>query len=425
MAHMGPASAPHGSVDALLEEVKKAPAYQRDDGTNCSRCNCLNFLMCFQVRERILCATCYEPGGVLYRVDGGHDAVPKIGRLQAALRWYASGTAPGSIGDFEGDAASVLRPSVFQGVCPSYPSVSSATIAQQIDLLNEDVREKARKQVGARVASGKAVVRAVGVSAAASSAPASAPAKKRKDLVRQQSSEKEDQPTVRPYMQSTMVYPGGAVCAPDDPDPSSPGWSDVALFIQLVVLMRRCFGCMWWPKHPITSVYDSTLMLLGAYGTGTGLHVDWSEAVNLALAIDGQFGVLATWLFISPLVIAELDEFLRADTRFKARFPNGLKGSGDVALNPEDMTAIKGRFPPGCVYVVEQSAGMCVRVPPGWIHAVWNCKPCLKLAFDFYVTSHFRFYQLSHANTAPFFTNAPDYMGWMQVAYDELAVSAN
>ncbi len=50
--------------------------------------------------------------------------------------------------------------------------------------------------------------------------------------------------------------------------------------------------------------------------------------------------------------------------------------------------------------------------------------PCLKLAFDFYVPSHFRLYQLSHVNTAPYMTNAPDYMGWMHVAYDELVAAA-
>ncbi len=157
---MGSAAHHYGSIHTLLDYVKRAPQYPRDDGINCTRCNCLHSLMCFQVEESALCASCYGGGGTLYSLESD---VKRVTRFQSALRWYATGTAPWSIGDYEGDAASIPPPSVFQGVCVSYPSVSSATVAKQIDLLDE--REGVAQRVAAKAATGDAIVKAVGCAA--------------------------------------------------------------------------------------------------------------------------------------------------------------------------------------------------------------------------------------------------------------------
>jgi hypothetical protein len=33
-------------------------------------------------------------------------------------------------------------------------------------------------------------------------------------------------------------------------------------------------------------------MMLGAMEAGTGIHMDWGNGINLALALDGSFGTL-------------------------------------------------------------------------------------------------------------------------------------
>ena len=186
--------------------------------------------------------------------------------------------------------------------------------------------------------------------------------------------------------------------------------------MQLVMLLRSCLRLTWWPRNNFTNFYTTSVMFVGALRTGTGLHVDRTQAVNLALAISGQYGVLAIWLFVSPVVTAELDKLLRTDA-FKKRFPNGLKNSG-VLLSEDDMRFIVEKFP-GQAFIVEQCAGVCVLVPPGWIHAVFNKQSCLKLAFDSYVVSNFIKYHLSSVNAAAYFNNQPDYMCWVNAACSE------
>ena len=66
----------------------------------------------------------------------------------------------------------------------------------------------------------------------------------------------------------------------------------------------------WWPRKTAnarTDIFKSTLLLLGAAGSGTGLHIDWTEALNLALAIDCSPGLcLALWLLILPTAVEEV-----------------------------------------------------------------------------------------------------------------------
>jgi hypothetical protein len=139
---------------------------------------------------------------------------------------------------------------------------------------------------------------------------------------------------------------------------------------------------------------------------GTGMHVDWSSAVNLAVDLspphDQQRLPVAMWLFIPPTdeAIAAVNSVIRADPDGLGRAcPNGLglpadpdflRGSADKqhnmrVLTPEQMQRIADS-PEAAehgVHIVQQHSWDEVTVPPGWIHAVVNLRPCIKFAFDY------------------------------------------
>lgn len=225
----------------------------------------------------------------------------------------------------------------------------------------------------------------------------------------------------------------------------------------LLMRMRSAniFGDDWWPSGLVdTDQFRSALVLLGSGGMGSAVHVDWSEAINLALAITGCWNeglALALWMFVKPSAMAELEELMKASSaglaaatanlkgkkaveatqkfaaaaRKKAAkgeglsklYPEGLQTGMIPAFTEADMRYIAKVMGPDKVQLVEQHAGEVVRVRVGWGHAVVNLQPCIKVAYDRYLSANFPRYAVSHAMTAPMFglNNAQDYTGWTVV----------
>lgn len=155
-------------------------------------------------------------------------------------------------------------------------------------------------------------------------------------------------------------------------------------------------------------IYNSTLILLGVTGSKTGLHLDWTEAFNIAFEF-GQPGTLAVWVLFHPSIVGELDAWLKAHGR-----PHGLATAGKAHLSTEEMETLRGVFGEKMV-VLEQKGGDMVFVPPGWVHQVTNLQPCLKVAWDTYDARHYEQYCLLHRRIAcKYFgsTMADDYMSF-------------
>ena len=192
-----------------------------------------------------------------------------------------------------------------------------------------------------------------------------------------------------------------------------------------LMMRMRCaniFVNEWWPTNLIdTDQFRSALVLLGKHGMGTAIHVDWSEAINLALAITGMCDTdkaLALWMFVRPSAMKELQELMMAKVNgLSSKYPEGFKTANLPMFTVADMQHIFRTMGKDKVHLVEQHAGEVVRVCAGWGHAVVNLQPCIKIAYDRYVEANFPNYAISHALSAPLFGDriAPDYAAWTEV----------
>ena len=189
---------------------------------------------------------------------------------------------------------------------------------------------------------------------------------------------------------------------------------------------RELFGVdQWWPVEMDTDAFRSTLMLIGNVGMGTRIHVDWTEAINLALGIASRWDdkmAVALWMFVRPNAMRELDTLLKQWASapdkggLSATFPLGLCTPNMPIFTEADMRRMKGHMGDK-VMLVEQRAGQVVRAMAGWGHAVVNLQPCIKIAYDMFVVDNFPSYAIAHAMTARLFKNncIHDYTSWAKV----------
>jgi hypothetical protein len=167
----------------------------------------------------------------------------------------------------------------------------------------------------------------------------------------------------------------------------------------------------------VTDSARSSLILLGGPKTGTGLHVDWTEAFNIAFSVGDAptMAVLAVWVFLHPAVAQAAHDWLKQNG-----WQDGLAAKVRLeGASQEQFTQHLEQKQPGSVLVIEQRAGEMIRVVPGWIHQVSNLQPSLKLAFEVYDVNHFHAYGLlMHRIASPLFGKAMprDYMGVNGVA---------
>jgi hypothetical protein len=208
------------------------------------------------------------------------------------------------------------------------------------------------------------------------------------------------------------------------------------LFRSVYVYKAAC----WWPDELVsgTSLGLNTLWLLGGLNTMTRLHVDRTEAWNVAFAISGHSrqpeAPLAYWLFVAPAVVgAWLDPYLKQGQELPSGkvYSAGVgitesgTGKSDILLTHQDMLRIQADYnlarmgrpdlPESGVLVMEQRHGQIMFVPPGWAHAVVNVQPCIKVARDLYNSMHFPLYAIV-ARSSLRYLFSEDYMNLPTVA---------
>jgi hypothetical protein len=170
-----------------------------------------------------------------------------------------------------------------------------------------------------------------------------------------------------------------------------------SLRLALAVVLRESARLL----QRVTDTASNTLILLASgRAQWTGLHMDRTEAVNVAFAVVGKHGddirgVLAVWIFISPTALELLETFLK-NNRHKNKslmwridqdpllLVEGQRGywfhgppdkQGRVgrpylteAGVAEFQEAAAAAGHPDWVVEVLQRHGEVVCVPPGWMH---------------------------------------------------------
>ncbi|KAK9804726.1 hypothetical protein WJX72_002310 [[Myrmecia] bisecta] len=111
----------------------------------------------------------------------------------------------------------------------------------------------------------------------------------------------------------------------------------------------------------VTDDTRTVLVLIGGARVWTRFHVDWTEAHNTAWGLDGRA------LGVGP------------DGRMRVR-------------------------------IVRRFEGQQVIVAPGWMHVVFNQRPCIKIAYDFWRPANFQLYMRLWRELSVLTDAAPDYM---------------
>lgn len=156
----------------------------------------------------------------------------------------------------------------------------------------------------------------------------------------------------------------------------------------------------------VGNLSSTTLMLFGAKGTGTGVHMDRAAAINVLIDIKESplraNTVYARWTFFHPRLVPRLAAWMQRHP--SELWPEGLCSRPAPRLAEADVTAFKRSLSPEearLVVTVSQTAEKRVmRVPTGWPHMVENVEACAKMAWDILISSSAR----QHVETARLFS---------------------
>lgn len=185
-------------------------------------------------------------------------------------------------------------------------------------------------------------------------------------------------------------------------------------FAQDIFNIRRSYPSgMLAAGHGMLDMWRSTLILVGDKYAYTGIHVDWTEAHNVAYGVGDfdQNKPVAEWMFISPQFLSAAENFFKGEAEF-------IFLEKQVHLTGAKQQAFIHAMPRNSVIVLQQYAGDRIYVPPGWPHQVTNFQTCIKVAFDVFDPPNFvKYAQLQKQCIQPFFATsmAPDYMGFNSV----------
>lgn len=186
--------------------------------------------------------------------------------------------------------------------------------------------------------------------------------------------------------------------------------SNVAKFVTKLVHVKDVLNKTWPDtafQHAYTIAKHMLFVCLVIGQGGTGLHVDLSPGVNVAFALSSKkrqadADKLACWLFFKPSKrgIEAIKQVMASEARFNNhRFmapPLVHKGKHVwrgmdeeiKAMNcffhtlaPEDMHLLEVKCPQ-YVFTIIQKHGDVLRFGAGFMHAVYNMQPNIKVAFD-------------------------------------------
>lgn len=160
-----------------------------------------------------------------------------------------------------------------------------------------------------------------------------------------------------------------------------------------IVLKWRLLDLKEWTEasEGLTDIKLSTLIMRGGKGSGTGFHIDASEAMNVAFPIsDDELKAprfIAMWYFVHIDKIKELDSFLTS--KAGGSFPYGLNPDPETTIRPDITPArfelLKKMFNSKeaiFCFQIEQFSGDLIKVPAGWCHCVANYTDHVKIAWD-------------------------------------------
>jgi hypothetical protein len=181
---------------------------------------------------------------------------------------------------------------------------------------------------------------------------------------------------------------------------------------------------------PSSSLYDrssTSLLLAGWPLSGTALHTDPTEAQNVAFFLSGlghKFKhnmPLAYWVFVHPDMAGKVNTWLLRKNKPK------LDEAGGKPLTHDEMKELVefiGDLPHGAAgaFIVPQGPGDVIAVPPGWMHAVTNVQPCVKLAYEFIRINQLITYMTAwnQVNVLHGLNNAESYMNVIAVLMELL-----
>ena len=137
----------------------------------------------------------------------------------------------------------------------------------------------------------------------------------------------------------------------------------------------------------LTTIAESTLVIIGQTDSGTGWHVDRSRAcnigylVNTASQTDSEESLpIATWTFVHPSKASEAHSALQ-----DLGHPRGLHDTHSIpVVDSLQLQKVLGSNQSGHLWVqiIRQYPGDMVTVPVGYIHSVRNHLPNIKFAWD-------------------------------------------
>lgn len=172
------------------------------------------------------------------------------------------------------------------------------------------------------------------------------------------------------------------------------------------------------------NVYTNSLMMFGLAGCGTGFHLDWASAVNVAFAVGNVStdATLAVWTFIHPNVLlkpdllTKLTDWLSVNIGEDQKAFLALERHKKKLLTPAQSEALQAYMGVELVTIINQKHGEVVKAPAGWAHTVTNVEVCFKVAYDHLILEQFPTYALIHSRVTGKWSkasNAADYTGWL------------
>lgn len=169
------------------------------------------------------------------------------------------------------------------------------------------------------------------------------------------------------------------------------------------------------------SLHSTTLFLYDPTGKrSTQLHFDPAFAQNTCLYScgAGEGDVVANWVLIHHSILGEVKESFRKggrgeDVFANPRYPRLLTKKAVKSLQKQHGSR---------VVLIEQTPGMTVLVPPGYLHQVENVKPCLKVAIEYVPLKDLKLCFSKYRLRTKEFPEATDYM-LMYDLLDRLLIS--
>jgi len=140
----------------------------------------------------------------------------------------------------------------------------------------------------------------------------------------------------------------------------------------------------------------------------------------LAQGVTDRDKPISTWYFVNPDFFQNALDFLRENFEEAFTGTDSENRAGTKALFSEDACAsLMRKLPLGACQKIDQYVGDLVHVPSGWMHAVFTCQDCVKLAWEVVNPTAMMLYTENWRDRMPrMHKNARDYVGFMSIVVE-------